>query len=139
MKKWYNSVRSEAFASFLTFIFYLILWSIMCITDIRVPISNASLMSFPVNTVSSSMILYHFFIAFLLSFVLYINIIVHFKNIVNSFVFLINIFLDFFPLSFYTSIMEVINMVKKISLLLFALLRLVIVVVGLFLLFSKAM
>lgn len=85
------------------------------------------------------MILYHFFIAFLLSFVLYINIIVHFKNIVNSFVFLINIFLDFFPLSFYTSIMEVINMVKKISLLLFALLRLVIVVVGLFLLFSKAM
>ena len=84
------------------------------------------------------MILYHFFIAFLLSFVLYINIIVHFKNIVNSFVFLINIFLDFFPLSFYTSIMEVINMVKKISLLLFALLRLVIVVVGLFLLFNKA-
>ena len=111
----------------------------MCITDIRVPISNASLMSFPVKTVSSSMILYHFFIAFLLSFFFYINIIVHFKNIVNSFVFLINIFLDFFPLSFYTSIMEVINMVKKISLLLFALLRLVVVIVGLFLLFSKAM
>nr|DAI33783.1 MAG TPA: hypothetical protein [Caudoviricetes sp.] len=47
----------------------------MCITDIRVPISNASLMSFPVKTVSSSMILYHFFIAFLLSLV-YVNIIV---------------------------------------------------------------
>nr|DAY23365.1 MAG TPA: hypothetical protein [Caudoviricetes sp.] len=47
----------------------------MCITDIRVPTSNASLMSFPVKTVSSSMILYHFFIDFLLSLV-YVNIIV---------------------------------------------------------------
>lgn len=50
-----------------------------------------------------------------------------------------NFFLDFFPLSFYTSIMEVINMIRKISLLSFTLLRLAIIVVGLFLLFNKAM
>nr|DAX90923.1 MAG TPA: hypothetical protein [Caudoviricetes sp.] len=39
----------------------------MCITDIRVPTSNASLVSFLTKTVSSSIFLYHFFIDFLLS------------------------------------------------------------------------
>nr|DAR80481.1 MAG TPA: hypothetical protein [Caudoviricetes sp.] len=111
----------------------------MCITDIRVPISNASLMSFLVKVVSSSIILYHFFIAFLLSFA-YVNIVVPLNNFVNSFLlFKGTFFLDFFPSVFYTSFMEVINMTKKILLLLFTLLRLIIVVVGLFLLFSNAL
>nr|DAS27363.1 MAG TPA: hypothetical protein [Caudoviricetes sp.] len=48
-------------------------------------------MSFPVKTVSSSMILYHFFIAFLLS-VSYIHIIVSLRFFVNTFSFFFQLF-----------------------------------------------